>query len=351
MAEPEILFDVDASKILAKLHLGALEAVKQWLSEGFFVNTGIKNDNPSAKPDNPGKVEFDLTNGEYEIGYVTTVDYAAKTALNSSIEQITPLLSKIKVVGESLIREEGESDDKPLLSKEKNEQKQQKRDEHAQKMDQNVQEIYKKVDEILVSQKDNLEKSGFKLDEIFDEYKKQSAALKNWIDKKNQTAKQNDRNAKPMSVDDLKFSKVFKSSIENNIKFMANPNIAKEFIEFLIKKLQVVAKASGNISPDRINKTDDEFKNDFENAFNGLQAYMNVFVGDKAKAIKDDNVVVQFVSSEVKDSNDKKLVANYEIVPADAKEIELQHKKNEANKDKATMKVCFKIGYSVQIDK
>ena len=96
MAEPEILFDVNASKILAKLHLGALEAVKQWLSEGFFVNTGIKNDNPSAKPDNPGKVEFDLTNGEYEIGYVTSIDFEAHDKLNQLIDKISPIIAKIK---------------------------------------------------------------------------------------------------------------------------------------------------------------------------------------------------------------------------------------------------------------
>ena len=348
MAEPEILFEVDASKILAKLHLGALEAVKQWLSEGFFVNTGIKNDNPSAKPDNPGNVEFDLTNGTYEVGYVTSIDFEAKDALNSAVEQITPLLSKIKVVGESLVREASEENDdsKPLLSKEKNEQKQQKRDERDQKMDQNVANMYKKVDEIFVKLKDSLEKSDFKLDEIFNEYKNQSATLKKWISEKNDKAKQNDRNAKPMTLDDFKFSKVFKDSIEKNVQLMSNPSIAKEFIEFLIKKLQEVAKTSGNST-----SLDNISEKDFTNAFKGLQAYMNVFVGDKASKLKADNVVKQFAPSEAKDSNDKKLVMNYEIVPADEKEIELQQKKNEANKDKATMRVCFKIGYTVQIDK
>lgn len=79
MANPTPLFDVDASQILAKLHLAGLEPVTLNANQ-FIVNTAIKNDNPKANPNNPGKVTFDLSNpsGEYCVGFVTEIKYSDK---------------------------------------------------------------------------------------------------------------------------------------------------------------------------------------------------------------------------------------------------------------------------------
>lgn len=56
--------------------------------DDFLVNTGIKNDDQKAKPDNPGKVEFDLEAGEYQIGFVTTLKYKANAENSSMLSQI-----------------------------------------------------------------------------------------------------------------------------------------------------------------------------------------------------------------------------------------------------------------------
>lgn len=71
-----VLFDVDASQILAKLHLAGRQPLT--MSENqFIVNTGIVNDDLKAKPDKVGNVKFDLKNsrGVYEVGYVTVLSY------------------------------------------------------------------------------------------------------------------------------------------------------------------------------------------------------------------------------------------------------------------------------------
>ena len=91
-----VLFEVDASQIIAKLHLAGLQAAGTIKTGDFFINTGIKNDNPKANPDNPGKVSFDLKNssGQYQLGYVTTVEYHKTYDLENSINDLQNYLAK-----------------------------------------------------------------------------------------------------------------------------------------------------------------------------------------------------------------------------------------------------------------
>ena len=97
-----VLFEVDASQILAKLHLAGLQTFKtNDKAKEFIVNTGIKNDNPDAKPDNPGNVTFDLKNssGEYEVGFVTEIQYKKTFKfeddfdINNGISQLEKIIS------------------------------------------------------------------------------------------------------------------------------------------------------------------------------------------------------------------------------------------------------------------
>ena len=64
MADDKILFTVDASQIIVKLHFAGRQAIKGDVSDfnGFIVNTGIINDNPNGDPDNIGKTKIDLKN-------------------------------------------------------------------------------------------------------------------------------------------------------------------------------------------------------------------------------------------------------------------------------------------------
>lgn len=90
-----VLFEVDASEIIAKLHLAGLQSIKIESGE-FLVNTGIINDNPKAKPDDPGDVKFDLknTSKEYEVGYAMTISYKKAFDLEDTIDSIADLLAK-----------------------------------------------------------------------------------------------------------------------------------------------------------------------------------------------------------------------------------------------------------------
>lgn len=86
-----ILFEINASQILAKLHLAGLQAVSKFRNNTSFIiiNTGINHDDINAKPDNPKKVTFDLNNssGEYELGVILDIEYRREFN-NSSINDI-----------------------------------------------------------------------------------------------------------------------------------------------------------------------------------------------------------------------------------------------------------------------
>lgn len=88
-----VLFEVDAAKILAKLHLAGRQATG---GNGFIVNTGILDDDDKAKPDNPGNVAFDLKNktGDYQVGYVIDIRYTKTYGLDSTLSQLSELVAK-----------------------------------------------------------------------------------------------------------------------------------------------------------------------------------------------------------------------------------------------------------------
>lgn len=89
MAE-NVLFDVDASQILAKLHLAGRQSLKFDNTYLFIVNTGIQNDNIKATPDKIGNVKFDLKNasGEYEVGFAMKIQYRKNFDIDNNIKNI-----------------------------------------------------------------------------------------------------------------------------------------------------------------------------------------------------------------------------------------------------------------------
>lgn len=102
------LFEVDASEILAKLHLAGLQAITI-PSGSFIVNTGIIKDNPSAKPDNPGDVRFNLANklGEYQVGYVTDIVYKKAYKVEEAFVAIQDALAKTSGDSSKLLDKSG----------------------------------------------------------------------------------------------------------------------------------------------------------------------------------------------------------------------------------------------------
>ena len=95
-----VLFEVDASKIVAKLHLAGLQACRHNLDKSkgeFVVNTGIVDDNPNGKPDDPGKTTFNLKNssGQYQVGAVLEVSYKKSFGLQSAVDSIAKLTGEL----------------------------------------------------------------------------------------------------------------------------------------------------------------------------------------------------------------------------------------------------------------
>lgn len=68
-------FDFDTGQIFSKLHLAGLQPLKN----KNVINTGILNNDPSAKPDKPKDVNFDFKSkdGKYEVGIFTLMEYQA----------------------------------------------------------------------------------------------------------------------------------------------------------------------------------------------------------------------------------------------------------------------------------
>ena len=139
--EPEVLFEIDAAKILAKLHLAGLQPCTYDQNKEFIVNTGIKNDDPKAKPENPGKVEFDLGNsqGEYELGFVTSVTYKfhQQSKVRSTLSKIDNLASELAVA-------EKDKEKKPILVKQEEEDDKKKQEIKDILDDPAVQDVLKK---------------------------------------------------------------------------------------------------------------------------------------------------------------------------------------------------------------
>ena len=90
------IFTVDASKIIAKLHLAARTAAGLG-KDAMFINTGVVNDDPSATADKPGKVAFNLDNStnKYQVAYALDVDYFQSFDAESFLDEMTKLASQL----------------------------------------------------------------------------------------------------------------------------------------------------------------------------------------------------------------------------------------------------------------
>ena len=277
--EPEVLFEIDAAKILAKLHLAGLQPCTYDQNKEFIVNTGIKNDDPKAKPENPGKVEFDLGNsqGEYELGFVTSVTYKfhQQSKVRSTLSKIDKLASELAVA-------EKDKEKKPILVKQEEEDDKKKQEIKDILDDPAVQDVLKKS---------KIDYTKFKFDSQEGVNAVREELKKHINDLDDESADEDDR--------------------------------AKQ-----IERARV-------------------------DAIGVLKTYLNVFVGpDKVSSVKDDDVVTITVAPTAKSSSDNGLVANYEIQAISDQERAKMQKQFEANPKKdAEEKVCFKIGYTVQLDK
>lgn len=144
MANPnDAIFEIDAGKILAKLHLAGQQAIPNAIP----INTGIVNPVAKADPSKPGNVEFNLDNksGQYEFGvlkllsYQVPIDVSKNKKLADLYKKLEKAKEKDKKAGKDAYA------DAKLTAKTKDEDS---KDAKPEKVDKNS-ETYKVQQEIL----------------------------------------------------------------------------------------------------------------------------------------------------------------------------------------------------------
>lgn len=94
----EVLFDVDASEIVAKLHLAAQQQANPKLKpyNGFVINTGVLNNDPNGSPEKIGKVRFDLNNklSTFQLGAVVDVEYKQSFDVDKALNDVESVGAK-----------------------------------------------------------------------------------------------------------------------------------------------------------------------------------------------------------------------------------------------------------------
>ena len=94
-----MMFTVDASQIVAKMHLAGLQATRGDVNNvsGFIVNTGITNDDPNGSPEKLGKTRFNLDNssGAYYAGIVFNIEFYQLCALENAMTDIFKLIAEL----------------------------------------------------------------------------------------------------------------------------------------------------------------------------------------------------------------------------------------------------------------
>lgn len=286
----DVLFDVDASQIIAKLHFAGLQKTRGGTAKGsFFVNTGIKDDDPNGTPEKLGKTRFDLTNktATYQFGWITNVSLVGeKGETNATAADLSTKLSSLQKLRAEL---NDAADKTKLLDKEKDGDQKKK-----------------------------------------DEFKAQLSSLVAEINKDAEIAKAN-------NIDSL--------DVENKFDEIFNSDDTLKNIEAAIKALQ----AKDSKSPDTVeNKALSKAKDD---AFKFIKDYMIVFAGADNVDVSEDKIGNMQVSSALKGPNDKGLVKLFEIQPITEQEKAKVAAANKANPKNASITLCFYVKYTLNIEK
>lgn len=207
-----MMFTVDASQIIAKMHFAALQATRGDVDKatkggGFIVNTGIVKDNPNGVPEQLGKTRFNLDNssGKYYVGIVSNIGFYQSFALENAITDIFKLRAELYGADKSLL--------------DKNEK--------------DAEEMTKRFDEVAQTIKDALADAGEDVPED-DEFRDESTLVKirDTIKKIIDTNKDNIVSTYSKAVDDKKvecipvlqkYMNVFAGS--DNVKTITSKNV------------------------------------------------------------------------------------------------------------------------------
>ena len=283
-----LLFDVDASKIIAKLHLAAKKgsALRDGAND-FIVNTGIVNDS-DASPEDPGKTRFDIKNpsGTYQIGYITSVKYYKPYNTDEKNANMQELFSKLEELKSKLTGK-----DSSIKASEKDTEKDRKEFEAAMKTLRDA--IKAKNNKDIPDDATLLNKD--------DEFKK----LKAEVDDLSKNTAKADKSDETAAMDDAK------------------ENAAKSLMQYM------------NIFAGKSNITNDITKQTI--------SYMQV--SDQVKKNSPKNLVEQFQFQEISDKERGQLESKFKATFREAAE------KGDKKVKNVDMRMCFYANFTLTVDK
>lgn len=370
----DIVFEINAEDVIAKLHLAGVMACKYDKNTSFIVNSGIKDDDPNAKPESPGKVKFMLDNsqGTYELGFVTQLGpYGISTAIRRILPQINAIQAEYVTKMKSKEGGPGDmtNDERKLydqLEKLFNDEK-------------NKEDLAKDdgidIQKIIVTHIDNSISEIDKQLKAYDEKMKKSDSAAETSDKegkpdedskddndKDDDSKKGDADAKKDANDNASSEEQneYKKLLDKKQRYeklkkhdssAVSEEIGKEFIDLIVKTIAEASKNDANL--EEVAKSQADAKNKAMTlAIDNLQKYMAAFAGPEAvKSFNAKDIIMIYVSQDVKSPNDRKLVSNFQILPIADNELEKHRQQQETDPSNCIDKVCFKMGFRVNIDK
>lgn len=334
MADFNPIFEIDAGKILAKLHLAGQQQVQGNVT---VINTAIKNPVDNANPEQAGDTLFDLENksGEYELAIVDSLEFIPTYELSCD-EKFAELFEQYNKIKEK--NGDNNSDDKKTNDKDsKNDKKQddknastsltaKTKDKDDAQKNESIQHINKKI-----------------LSLIFE-------------DTNNDNDKKEDTEENKELIDIQK--KILERCDEYSKHFIAGKSYKKDDKNFE-ESYKSFEKAIEEENEGRIkqkNEQSDKLKKRISKYF---YDYFTTFAGkDNAKKINEKDVVIRPI-----DASDDKItpssfdkINDYKIEVDDKVEKEIEQKIDEARKDEKqrhdTIKyqVALIVGYKVDTE-
>lgn len=291
----DAVFQIDAGKILAKLHLAGQQAIPNSIP----INTGIENPVAKADPKNLGNTEFNLDNktGEYQFAVMKLLKYQVLIDLkkNKNLEKLQKDLEKA-------IEEDAKKTEKGG------------KDKHA---DAKLTDKTKDEDD-KESDKEDGEDGEEQVDKNSKTYKVQQEILKEYASYKLKEYKEDKEN--------------FKESL-------------KSFID-AVKAENELRKKTKQDNEDKLQKE----------AFTDIKTYFKTVSGDKnASKIKEADIVKlnADVDGKTKDPTQFKDIKDFKItteaVDDQIKKYEEELQSSKPN-DWITRNIMFAIGFSVEIE-
>lgn len=345
MGNAKMSFELDAGKILAKLHRGACQTYPKML----FFNTGVTDDAKIApEAVDKAKIGFDMEGGEYELGVI--IDPELDVKLKNEVNPLEDADGE-KTGGGDAEKDMAEGVPgklKAYLDKNKK--------ELAELDDKEWKALY---DEFKTKHKgEKVPSEGEFRQSVEAEMKKQFGEEPDSEDEDSNIM--DNKNEEPVNEEVEKPKDVRKMDPNQNGKDFDTMKAAAEILDPDSERAAEIAKNAPEDAKKAVEQNHDAVKKFMEvnmkNAAVYLQQYMKVFAGkDEAGKIKPEDIEVTYVPEKFADPYKNKKYDNYQI-PAMTDEEVRQSKIEQLKKDpdakEFTMKnMCFKIAYSLDIGK